>query len=177
MTISFFFTLLSFSVMIVISVLTYRLHKKKTLITFDVQQGIKCYSCKQDIVPDKDDLEKYTQLSSIYTRISQNEKSQDFKMCTSCIRDEKLQDLTSKFFIKKYHINNIKKTLYSKKYERTFFLLLFLLILGHVVDFLIRNYFNLRTPFGSLFTILYWILFYKKTTLSYGEKKKPSNLI
>ena len=47
MTISFFFTLLSFLVMIVISVLTYRLHKKKTLITFDVQQGIKCYSCKQ----------------------------------------------------------------------------------------------------------------------------------
>ena len=125
MTISFFFTLLSFLVMIVISVLTYRLHKKRTLITFDVQQGIKCYSCKQDIVPDKDDLEKYTQLSSIYTRISQNEKSQDFKMCTSCIRDEKLQDLTSKLFIKKYHINNLKKTLYSKKYERTFFLLLF----------------------------------------------------
>lgn len=174
MTVSFFFTLLSFSVMIVISYLTYRLHKKKTLITFDVQQGIKCYSCKQDIILE-DGPDKLNQLSNIFTRVSQNEKSQDFKMCTSCSRDEKLQDLTSKFFIKKNHINNLKKILYSKKYERTFFLLLFLLILGHVVDFLIRNYFNLRTPFGSLFTILYWILWYKKSTLSYGEKKKPSN--
>ena len=161
--------------MIVISILTFRLHKKRTLITFDVQQGIKCYSCKQDIVPDKEDLEKYTQLSSIYTRISQNEKSQDFKMCTSCSRDEKLQDLTSKFFIKKQHINNLKKALYSKKYERTFFALLLLMIVGHVIDFVIRYYFNLRTPFGSLFTIIYWIIWYKKSTLSYGEKKKPSN--
>ena len=175
MTISFFFTLLSFLVMIVISVLTYILHKKKTLITFDVQQGIKCYSCKQDIVPDTEDLEKYTQLSSIYTRISNDEKSQDFKMCMSCSRDEKLRDLTSKFFIKKHHINNLKKALYSKKYEKTFFALLLLMIVGHVIDFVIRYYFNLRTPFGSSFTIIYWIIWYKKSTLSYGEKKKPSN--
>ena len=175
MTLSFFFTLLSFLVMIVISVLTYILHKKKTLITFDVQQGIKCYSCKQDIVPDKEDLEKYTQLSSIYTRISNDEKSQDFKMCMSCSRDEKLRDLTSKFFIKKHHINNLKKALYSKKYEKTFFALLLLMIVGHVIDFVIRYYFNLRTPFGSSFTIIYWIIWYKKSTLSYGEKKKPSN--
>ncbi len=177
MTLSFFFTLLSFLVMIVISVLTYILHKKKTLITFDVQQGIKCYSCKQDIVPDIDQnqLDKFNQLSNIYTRVSQNEKSQDFKMCISCSRDEKLQDLTSKFFIKKQHINNLKKALYSKKYERTFFALLLLMIVGHVIDFVIRYYFNLRTPFGSLFTILYWIIWYKKSTLSYGEKKKPSN--
>ena len=137
MTISFFFTLLSFLIMIVISILTFRLHKKRTLITFDVQQGIKCYSCKQDIVPDIEDLEKYTQLSSIYARISNDEKSQDFKMCMSCSRDEKLRDLTSKFFIKKHHINNLKKSLYSKKYERTFFALLLLLIIGHVIDFII----------------------------------------
>ena len=175
MTISFFFSILSFLIMIVISILTFRLHKKRTLITFDVQQGIKCYSCKQDIVPDTEDLEKYTQLSSIYTRISNDEKSQDFKMCMSCSRDEKLRDLTSKFFIKKHHINNLKKSLYSKKYERTFFALLLLLIIGHVIDFIIRHYFNLRTPFGSLFTIIYWIIWYKKSTLSYGEKKKPSN--
>jgi hypothetical protein len=161
--------------MIVISVLTWRLHKKKTLITFDVQQGIKCYSCKQDIVPDIDDLEKYTQLSNIYVRISQDEKSQDFKMCMSCSRDEKLQDLTSKFFIKKHHINNLKRSLYSKRYDKIFILFLFVMIIGHVIDFLIRNYFNLRTPFGSLFTILYWVIWYKKSTLSYGEKKKPSN--
>lgn len=172
MTISFFFTLLSFLVMIVISVLTYRLHKKKTLITFDVQQGIKCYSCKQDILPDEDGPDKLNQLSNIYTRISQNEKSQDLKMCMSCSRDEKLRDLTSKFFIKKHHINNLKKVLYSKKYEKTFFVLL---LFGHVIDFLIRNYFNLRTSFGSLFTIIYWIIWYKKSTLSYGENKKPSN--
>ena len=175
MTISFFFSILSFLIMIVISVLTWRLHKKKTLIIFDVQQGIKCYSCKQDIVPDIDDLEKYTQLSNIYVRISQDEKSQDLKMCMSCIRDEKLQDLTSKFFIKKHHINNLKRSLYSKRYDKIFILFLFVMIIGHVIDFLIRNYFNLRTPFGSLFTILYWILFYKKSTLSYGENKKPSN--
>jgi len=175
MTISFIFSILSFLTMIVISVLTWRLHKKKTLITFDVQQGIKCYSCKQDIVPDIDDLEKYTQLSNIYVRISQDEKSQDFKMCMSCSRDEKLQDLTSKFFIKKHHINNLKRSLYSKRYDKIFILFLFVMIIGHVIDFLIRNYFNLRTPFGSLFTILYWVIWYKKSTLSYGEKKKPSN--
>ena len=175
MTISFFFTLLSFLVMIVISVLTYRLHKKRTLITFDVQQGIKCYSCKQDILPDEDGPDKLNQLTNIFTRVSQNEKSQDFKMCMSCSRDEKLRDLTSKFFIKKHHINNLKKALYSKKYEKTFFALLLLMIVGHVIDFVIRYYFNLRTPFGSLFTIIYWIIWYKKSTLSYGEKKKPSN--
>lgn len=177
MTISFFFTLLSFSVMIVISVLTYRLHKKKTLITFDVQQGIKCYSCKQDIVPDieQNQLDKFNQLSGIYTRVSQNERSEDFKMCTSCSRDEKLQDLTSRFFIKKQHINNIKRSLYSKKLDKMFILFLFIMIFGHVIDFIIRYYSDLKTPFGSLFTVLYWILWYKKSTLSYGENKKPSN--
>ena len=175
MTISFILSILSFLVMIIVSFLTIRLHKKRTLITFDVQQGIKCYSCKQDIVPDIEDLEKYTQLSNIYKRISQDEKSQDFKMCTSCSRDEKLQDLTSKFFIKKHYINNLKRSLYSKKLDKMFILFLFIMIFGHVIDFVIRYYSNLKTPFGSLFTILYWVLWYKKSTLSYGEKKKPSN--
>lgn len=178
MTISLFFTLLSFLIMIIVSVLTYRLHKKKILITFDVQQGIKCYSCKQDIIPDieQNQLDKFNQLSGIYTRVSQNEKSEDFKMCTSCSRDEKLQDLTSRFFIKKQHINNIKRSLYSKKLDKMFILFIFILfIFGHAIDFVIRYYFNLKTPFGSLFTILYWIIWYKKGTLSYGENKKPSN--
>jgi hypothetical protein len=163
--------------MIIVSVLTYRLHRKKKLITFDVQQGIKCYSCKQDIVPDieQNQLDKFNQLSNIYTRISQDEKSQDFKMCMSCSRDEKLQDLTSKLLIKKHRINNLKRTLYSKKYDKIFILFLFVMIIGHVIDFIIRQYFNLKTPFGSLFTIIYWIISYKKITLSYGENKKPSN--
>jgi Fe2+ transport system protein B len=163
--------------MIIVSVLTYRLHRKKKLITFDVQQGIKCYSCKQDIVPDieQNQLDKFNQLSNIYTRISQDEKSQDFKMCMSCSRDEKLQDLTSKFFIKKQNINNIKRSLYSKKLDKMFILFLFIMIFGHVIDFTIRYYSDLKTPFGSLFTILYWLLWYKKSTLSYGENKKPSN--
>jgi hypothetical protein len=163
--------------MIIVSVLLFRLRKKKTLITFDVQQGIKCYSCKQDIIPDieQNQLDKFNQLSGIYTRVSQDEKSQDFKMCTSCSRDEKLQDLTSKFFIKKHYINNLKRSLYSKKLDKMFILFLFIMIFGHVIDFIIRHYFNLRTPFGSLFTIIYWIIWYKKSTLSYGENKKPSN--
>jgi hypothetical protein len=96
-------------------------------------------------------------------------------MCTSCSRDEKLQDLTSRFFIKKQNINNIKRSLYSKKLDKMFILFLFIMIFGHVIDFTIRYYSDLKTPFGSLFTILYWILWYKKSTLSYGENKKPSN--
>jgi hypothetical protein len=177
MTVSFFFTLMSLLVMITVLVLLARLRKKKTLITFDVQQGIKCYSCKQDIIPDieQNQVNKFNQLSSIFTRVSQNERSEDFKMCTSCSRDEKLQDLTSKFFIKKQNINNIKKSLYSKKLDKMFILFIFIMIFGHVIDFIIRYYSDIKSPFRSLFTIIYWILWYKKTTLSYGENKKPSN--
>lgn len=180
MTISFFFTLMSLLVMISVLVLLFRLRKKKTLITFDVQQGIKCYSCKQDIIPDieQNQADKLVQLSGIFTRLSKNESSQDFKMCTSCSRDEKLQDITGRFFIKKQHINNIKRSLYSNvESNKMFILFIFIMIFGHVTDFIIRYYSDIKSPFGSLFTILYWILWYKKSTLSYGENKKPSNLI
>lgn len=47
-----------------------------------------------------------------------------------------------------------------------------LMVVIQIIDSLIKHYFKIRTMIGSLYTIFYWIFWYYKMSLSFGEKKE-----
>jgi hypothetical protein len=159
----------------------WRLHKTKESISWQIRQGVRCYCCKTDLIENSDlnPIEKVNKLRDIYERVSKNTKSEKFNLCTTCNRDYKLDDITTHNFIKKIltqnRILNFKKYLYSNKSDKLNFILIGLMLLFHLVDFLITHYLNYKTYLGSSFTIIYWLLFYYRTELTYTKTKKPSN--
>ena len=151
----------------------YRFSKKRKNISWDVKQGVRCYSCKTDMIEesDLDYSEKYDKLMKIYERASKDPKSEDFQLCVSCNRDDKLEGITSHKFFNGNRLNKIKKLLYSKKSDKVQIIMLLLMILFQAIDSLIRHYYNIHTMIGSIYTIFYWSCWYYKMSLSFGEKK------
>ena len=180
MSISTIFSLVSLLLMFFIIFRMWRLHKTKTSIGWEVRQGVRCYCCKTDLIENSNlnPVEKVNKLRDIYERVSKNTKSENFNLCTTCNRDYKLDDITTHNFIKKIlsqnRILNFKKYLYSNKSDKLNFILIGGMLLFHLVDFLI-SYLNYKTYFGSSFTIIYWLVFYYRTELTYTKSKKPSN--
>jgi hypothetical protein len=158
---------------LVVSVRLITFYKKRKNISWDVKQGVRCYSCKTDIV-EKSDLdysEKLDKLRDIYERFLKNPKREDFKLCVSCNRDDKLEGITSHKLFNGNRLNKIKKLLYSKKCDKVQMIMLILMIVFQVIDGLIKHYFHIRTMIGSLYTIFYWFIWYYKMSLTFGEKK------
>jgi hypothetical protein len=166
-------SLMSLLCIVFISVSLYRLTKRRKNIGWDVKQGVRCYSCKTDIIEgsDLDYSEKLDKLKDIYERASKDPKSEDFQLCVSCNRDDKLEGITSHKFFNGHRLNKVKKLLYSRKCDRVQIIMLILMIVFHVVDGLIKHYFHIHTMIGSLYTIFYWFVWYYKMKLSFGEKK------
>lgn len=171
--VSLILSILSLSFIIFVSVCLYRLSKKRKNIGWDVKQGIRCYSCKTDIIENSnlDQLEKLDKLKEIYERASKNPKSEDFHLCVSCNRDDKLEGITSNKLFNRSRINKIKQRLYSRKSDKLNFIMLGLMIIFQVIDGLIKHYLHIQTMIGSLYTIFYWCVWYYKMSLSFGEKK------
>ncbi len=151
----------------------YRFSKKRKNIGWDVRQGVRCYSCKTDIIEesDLDYPKKLDKLKDIYERFSKYPKSEHLHLCVSCNRDDKLEVITNHKFFNSNRINKIKKILYSKKSDKVQIVMMILMIVFQVIDSLIKHYFNIYTMIGPLYTIFYWIVWYYKITLSFGEKK------
>lgn len=156
---------------LIISFRLFFLFKKRVNVTWDVKQGIRCYSCKIDLTENLDTQEKLDKLEEIYKKAIKDPKREDFHLCTSCNRDDKLEGITSHKFFNGNRLNKIKKLLYSKKSDKVQIIMLLLMIVFQVIDGLIRYYFHIHTMIGSLYTIFYWFVWYYKTSLSFGEKK------
>ena len=62
---------------LVISVRLFTLYKKRKNISWDVKQGVRCYSCKTDMIEDLglDELKKFDKLIQIHDEYSKNPKS------------------------------------------------------------------------------------------------------
>jgi hypothetical protein len=156
-----------------ISINLYRFTKKRKNISWDVKQGVRCYSCKNNMIEesDLDYSQRIYKLNEIYERYTKDSKSENFQLCVSCNRDDKLEGITNNNYFNRSKINKIKKHLYSRKSDKLNFIMLGLMIVFHIIDGLIRYYFHIHTMIGSLYTIFYWCVWYYKMRLSYGEKK------
>lgn len=164
-------SIISLLCIVVISIRLYILFKKRKNVSWDVKQGIRCYSCKVDLTENLDTQEKYDKLDEIYKKAVKDPKREDFHLCVSCNRDDKLEGITSHKFFNGNRLNKVKKLLYSKKSDKVQIIMLLLMILFQVIDSLIRHYYNIHTMIGSLYTIFYWSCWYYKMSLSFGEKK------
>lgn len=158
---------------LVASVRLITLYKKRKNISWDVKQGVRCYSCKIDMIEesDLDYSEKLDKLKNIYERYTKDPKTENFQLCVSCNRDDKLEGITSHKFFNGNRLNKIKKLLYSKKCDKVQVIMLLLMIVFQVIDGLIKHYFHICTMIGSLYTIFYWSVWYYKMSLTFGEKK------
>ena len=173
MSISTTFSIVSLLLMFFIIFRVWRLHKTKESISWQVRQGVRCYSCKTDIIEESglDYLQKLDKLKDIYERAVKDSKKEYFQLCVSCNRDDKLEGITSHKFFNGNRLNKIKKLLYSRKSDRLQIIMIVLMIVFQVIDGLIKYYFHIYTMIGSLYTIFYWCVWYYKMSLSFGEKK------
>ena len=106
-------SVLSLLFIVIISVRLYTLFKRRKNITWDVKQGVRCYSCKTDMIEDLglDQVKKFEKLMEIHDKYSMDPKREDFKLCVSCNRDDKLEGITSHKFFNGNRLNKIKKLL------------------------------------------------------------------
>jgi hypothetical protein len=154
---------------VIISVRLYTLFKRRKNISWDVKQGVRCYSCKIDMI--SSDLDYFDKLMEVHDKYSKDPKREDFNLCVSCNRDDKLEGITSHKFFNGNRLNKIKKLLYSRKCDRAQMIMIVLMIVFQVIDGLIKHYFHIHTMIGSLYTIFYWFVWYYKMSLTFGEKK------
>jgi hypothetical protein len=157
---SLIWSMLNLFLIVVVFINSYR-NRNKECVSFSKKIGTMCYSCSDEI---EDDDPMYS-----YKRIV--EDKEDFRLCISCDRDEKLG-----YFIygnnKDQNINNFKKFLLSNKFRKinlsililiplTLSLHYFLLFVYKIDGFQILNY--------SIVTI-FWIVFLYKNKLEYKKK-------
>jgi hypothetical protein len=180
MTLSALRALISLSTILLMGVYFFinRRYKDKKNISWDVKQGIRCYSCKEEIFDESNiqtELQRETQrlnkLRSIFVRTSDNPKSEDLHMCTSCNRDNQIEGLIHKKLIS---LNSIKKYLYSRKSNTILWVYTFLMITTLTLDIIdyTHNKDSLRILFYCYNFIIYcyWTILFYRTRLEYMDK-------
>lgn len=142
---------------------TFILLNKKKSHSWEFKKGILCYSCKE--IVSEDDW--------IYNHDMSKE---DFKLCTYCERDQKLDEFIPSNFIKQKYINNFKKYLISKKSNKLIVIYIIMLISLLSTDIITKlvglkdiKIFNLSLSFLN---ILYSIIVFYRTKLNTGEDKE-----
>ena len=136
--------------------------KKNVSLTWEMKKGIICYSCKEKVSDNEDDWSYNFDMSK-----------EDFKLCTSCERDEKLGELIYKSDNYKW-INRLKKYLVSKKSDKMIFIYIGGLFLFFIIDVLLHFTIKNIHTFGvvsTILNILYALIFYYKVKLTSGHKK------
>jgi hypothetical protein len=142
---------------------TFILLKKKKSHTWELKKGIMCYSCKEII--NEDDW-----------KFNHDISKEDFKLCTSCERDQKLDEFIPSNFIKQKYINNFKKYLISKKSNKIIVIYIILVISLLSTDIITKlvglkdiKIFSLSLSFIN---ILCSIIVFYRTKLNTGEDKE-----
>lgn len=180
MTLSLIRTIISLSTLLLMGFYYFlnRKNKNRKNISWEVKQGVRCYSCKEEIFNESNiqtELQRETQrlnkLRNIFDRVNENPKSEDLHMCTSCNRDNQIEGLINKRLIS---LNSIKNYLYSRKFNRILWGYTIFMITTLTLDILdyTTNKDSLRIFFYLYnFTIYcYWGILFYKTRLEYIDK-------
>jgi hypothetical protein len=180
MTLSALRALISLSTILVMGLFFFlnRNRKNKKNISFDVKQGIRCYSCKEEIFDESNiqtdtqrETQRHNKLHDVFARLLLDPKSEDIHICTSCNRDNQIEGLIHKRFIS---LNSIKKYLYSSKSNRILWIYTITMITMLVLD--IIDYTSHKDSLRIFFYIynstifLYWGLLFYRSKLEYIDK-------
>jgi hypothetical protein len=153
---SLIFTFISFSFIVYYIILV----KKSEYISSDLKSGEICYSCKEKLEVEQDE---------VFQNLINNKTN--YQLCQSCKRDEKLDEIVnhSRLSI----INRFKLYLISEKYNRLLLYLVFLLLIFCITDITLKIIFDIKwfSYFYNLFLVFYWsIIIYRHKLIS---TKKP----
>lgn len=154
--------ILSFLLIFFLYTMAFVLIRKNVSLSWEIKKGVLCYSCKERTSDNEDDW--------IYNL----DISKDFKLCTSCERDEKLGSLIYKNDNHKW-VNRFKKYLVSKKSNKMIFIYLGTLFALFTIDLLfhftvLKNIHIFGTT-SIILNISYALVFYYKIKLTSGPKK------
>jgi hypothetical protein len=158
--------LIAIFIIIYIFIKIYIIRKKGLSVRFYITRGIRCYSCKSEIL----DINDLKILSVLQKNFTDNPKYECFTLCKTCNREHKLIDITSNRLITQSRILSFNRYLYSYKYNIIRKTIIILLVVSNIIDFLITIYLNYVTFFGLSFNTIYWIIIYYNTKISYIEK-------
>lgn len=127
--------------------------KRRKSISFEINHGVKCYSCKEDL-EENVILVKY---------------KEDIKICKVCNREEKFNIINNKL-----NINRIKRFLLSKKSEKFQNITLMLSIVSIFIDATLIYRYNIRWfwVFNCIFNLIFWSIFFLRYHVT--SIKKPS---
>ena len=133
--------------------------RKKQKMNFEIDYGINCFNCKDEI--DKDDVSKNRWIQ--YTGVTKRSR-----LCVSCKRDEKITKLSGG--LSKITLNRIVISDRFTKFQLFFAISAFLLIAMGLFIKLEYNYFLL---FGNSFNFISSLMFIGRS-MAYINKK-PSH--
>ena len=146
-------------VFILIAVNFYLSSKRTSLLT-DIKWGLICHRCKSDAKDFSEVVDSIVGDDYNYTRI-----------CKSCNREVKFNQLESKFY---RNVDKFNRYIVSNKYEKLQKIILSLIVAfvigGIIIDVIFDT--NAFVNMGALFNIIFWsLLIYRQV---YTSKKKVS---
>ncbi len=120
---------------------------KSKYVSYDLKSGEICYSCKEKMDIDRDEL-----LENLL-----NNKT-NYRLCQSCKRDEKLDKIVN--HSKLSRLNKFKLYLISDDYNKFAKILLGFLIVFALSDVTLKVLFNIKefSYFYNTFLVCYWLL-------------------
>lgn len=156
------FIILSVVVMLAAIIRLYSLSKKSEAISARVEKGYICYSCKSDI----DTSEPQFSFNSFLKELDGED---EYELCKSCKRNDKLSILTSETFNNK--IDKLKLFSYRNSSIITK-IGLTLMILFLVLDWVIYFIIDIKLNMSAIYNTIYWSITLFRQEMFY--RKKPS---
>ena len=148
-------------VLIAVAFITFYRNKNKECVSFSKKIGTMCYSCSDEI-EDDDPMDTYKRIV---------EDKEDFRLCRSCNRDEKLG-----YFIygnnKDEKINKFKKFLLSNKFRKINLAILILIPITLSLHYILLFVYKIDgfQILNYLIVTIFWIVFLYKNKLEYKKK-------
>lgn len=120
---------------------------KSKYVSSDLKSGEICYSCKEKMDIDREEL-----LENLL-----NNKT-NYRLCQSCKRDEKLDKIVN--HSKLSRLNKFKLYLISDDYNKFAKILLGFLLIFCITDITLKVVFNIKgfSYFYNTFLVVYWVL-------------------
>lgn len=150
--ISLLFTIIPF-IFIVYYMITV---SKSKYVTYDLKSGEICYSCKEKMKIDKEEL---------FENLINNKSN--YRLCQSCKRDEKLDEIVN--HSKLSMLNKFKLYLISDDSNKMAKILLYLLVVFALGDISLKVIFDIKSfgYFYNTFLVCYWLfLIYRHRLIS-----------
>jgi hypothetical protein len=152
--ITFKISLIILFLIIFIFLYTFYIIKNKKSIGYDLSTGVKCYNCKSET-----GHERLTYLDISNTN--------NYKLCKSCERDQKLNNIISKF---KFDSIKFKRLILNDKFNKKIvFYFIIYTILCIIIDLLLFYFFKFTflSKTMNLFSFLFSLISLYRTKLVY----------